>query len=91
MLAIVLGSYMLNRYSRKQKKRVWARCAVCDTTPRGRGEPGGSGWGECVRSSRYSHISGTQLHEYDKCIPPGEPHIRQAHVHIQGACIHKTG
>jgi len=24
----------------KQKKRAWTRCAVCDTTPRGGGEPG---------------------------------------------------
>ena len=26
----------------KQKKRAWTRCAVCDTTPRGKGEPGSS-------------------------------------------------
>ena len=40
----------INR-SQKQNTRAWARCAVCDTTPRGSGEPGGSGRGECVRGA----------------------------------------
>ena len=33
----------------QQNKRAWTRCAVCATTPRGSGEPGGSERGECVR------------------------------------------
>ena len=42
----------------KQNTRAWTRCALCDTTPRGSGEPGGSGRGECVRNAidnRTSH------------------------------------
>jgi len=41
--------------------------------------------------NRYSRIPGTQPHEYQYRIPPGEPCIRQEHVHMQGYCIHKTG
>jgi len=33
---------------------------------------------------RYSRIAGTQPQEYESRIPPGEPCIRQEHVHIQG-------
>ena len=39
----------------------------------------------------YSHIPGTQPHEHEYRILPGEPCIRQEHVHILGYCIHKTG
>jgi len=46
--------------SQKQKKRSWTRRAVCDTTPRGRGEPGGSGKGECV--NRILHRSPRSRH-----------------------------
>jgi len=41
------------------------------------------GWGYYVLN-RYSRIPGTQPHEYEYRIPPGEPCIRQEHVHIQG-------
>jgi len=41
--------------------------------------------------NRYSRIPGTQPHEYESRIPPGEPCIRREHVHIQGYCIHKLG
>jgi len=40
-----------HRKTQKQNKRAWTRCAVCDTTPRGSGEPGGSGRGACVRGA----------------------------------------
>ena len=32
----------------------------------------------------YSRIPGTQPHEYEYRISPGEPCIRQEHAHIQG-------
>jgi len=41
--------------------------------------------------NRYSRIPGTQPHENEYHIPPGEPCIRQEHDHNQGYCIHKTG
>jgi len=44
----------LGPIERKTEERAWMRCAVCDTTPRGRGEPGGSGRGECVRGAIHN-------------------------------------
>jgi len=41
--------------------------------------------------NRYSHIPGTQPHEYESHIPPGEPCSKQEHVPIQGYCMHTTG
>jgi len=51
--------------SQKQNKRAWTRCALCDTTPTGSGEPGGSGRGECVRgaiNNRAPHRSPRTRH-----------------------------
>jgi len=42
---------LAEQLSRTQNKRALTRCAVCDTTPRGSGEPGGSGRGGCVRGA----------------------------------------
>jgi len=39
----------------------------------------------------YSRMLGTQPHESEYRIPPGEPCCRQEHVPIQGYWIHKTG
>ena len=51
--------------SQKHNKRAWTRCAVRDTTPRGSGEPGGSGRGACVRgalNNRAPHRSPRTRH-----------------------------
>ena len=38
-----------------------------------------------------SRIPVTQPQEHEYRTPPGEPCIRQEHVHMQGECIHKAG
>jgi len=63
---------------------------ILDSTDRARCQQQAvADWPGAYVLNRCSRIPETQLQENEHRLPPGEPCIRQEHVHMQGYCIHK--